>query len=406
MFILFPLSLFSQLMPRDSSDLVDLYYKTNGKNWKNNSGWFSSDLNSWYGITFYEGEKTVVIGLDLKENQLGGKFPVFSFPLIQKINLSLNELTGAVPRISSNQLRYLDLSKNGNEKNTGLTGSLQDFYAPKLEYLNLSFNEFSGEIPNLALDNIKYLNLSNNDFSGNGPKLLVPELIELDLSNNSLTGSIPSVLSGNIKKMDLSRNQFSRVIDIDVPSIEEINLIRNKLSFEELEKLPKVEKLRYRDQKHIYNLFKISTKNHDIYFLDSKSKNNNYYWQIEYEGIENDKSYLIRPSNSFVSCMVKNELFPDLTLNSKEVDLTNSGKKLNVLPTGKKGRISIEFEDFPVGKLTIRLFDLDRKEQISIINLNESGRIMNLNYPGLLEGKYLLHVRSENQDYFGEFKID
>ncbi|XP_027922464.1 receptor-like protein EIX2 [Vigna unguiculata] len=89
--------------------------------------------------------------------------------LLSSIDLSSNNLTGAIP----NQIGYL----------LGLVS------------LNLSRNNFDGEIPseigNLSL--LEFLDLSRNNLSGSIPSTLsnIDRLGVLDLSNNNLSGRIP-----------------------------------------------------------------------------------------------------------------------------------------------------------------------------------------------------------------------
>jgi len=89
--------------------------------------------------------------------------------LLKSIDLSSNNLTGAIPK----EIGYL----------LGLVS------------MNLSRNNLNGKIPseigNLSL--LEFLDLSRNNFSGNIPSTLpnIDSLSVLDLSNNNLSGRIP-----------------------------------------------------------------------------------------------------------------------------------------------------------------------------------------------------------------------
>ncbi|CAJ1953038.1 unnamed protein product [Sphenostylis stenocarpa] len=89
--------------------------------------------------------------------------------LLSSIDLSSNNLTGAIPK----EIGYL----------LGLVS------------LNLSRNKLDGEIPSEIgnLNLLEFLDLSRNDFSGNIPYTLsnIDRLGVLDLSNNNLSGRIP-----------------------------------------------------------------------------------------------------------------------------------------------------------------------------------------------------------------------
>jgi len=115
--------------------------------------------------------------------------------LLKSIDLSSNNLTGAIPK----EIGYL----------LGLVS------------MNLSRNYFHGEIPSEIgnLNSLEFLDLSRNEFSGNIPSTLskIDRLGVLDLSNKNLSGRIPwgrqlqtfeaSTFEGNI---DLCGEQLNK----------------------------------------------------------------------------------------------------------------------------------------------------------------------------------------------------
>ncbi len=59
------------IVDRDRNALVDLYYKTNGNNWKNKTNWLSNEpLSKWHGISVDNTGTVTIINLD--SNQLSG----------------------------------------------------------------------------------------------------------------------------------------------------------------------------------------------------------------------------------------------------------------------------------------------------------------------------------------------
>ncbi|MFA5207732.1 MAG: leucine-rich repeat domain-containing protein [Candidatus Paceibacterota bacterium] len=131
-------------------------------------------------------------------------------------NLSVSNDTNAIK---------LDLS------NKGLTKVPEYVFSMKqLEELNLSNNQLTGAIPSQIgqLKNLKILNLSHNLMTGLPAELgQLSQLTELDVSYNSLTG-LPNELGNlkNLKTFNLIGNNYS-TLDLDgiinkLPSLQVI----------------------------------------------------------------------------------------------------------------------------------------------------------------------------------------
>ena len=93
--------------------LLALYNATDGPNWDNQEKWLSSTtpIEDWYGITL----NGVDLEIDLSSNGLNGELPAEIDDLsgLTVFNLSSNELTGAIPDLSSlTALKTLDLDSN------------------------------------------------------------------------------------------------------------------------------------------------------------------------------------------------------------------------------------------------------------------------------------------------------
>ncbi|HDN26489.1 MAG TPA: hypothetical protein ENG03_05235 [Thioploca sp.] len=60
----------------ECESLLELYYSTNGANWKNNDGWNVTNTPcGWHGVTC---ENNGVVKLELPDNQMTGPIPDFS----------------------------------------------------------------------------------------------------------------------------------------------------------------------------------------------------------------------------------------------------------------------------------------------------------------------------------------
>ena len=88
---------------------------------------------------------------------------IFSQTTTQELDLSFNQLTGALPS-QINQLKNLTVLKANNNQFTGVPAEIGQL--PKLEVLDLSNNQLTGlpyELGNLS--NLKLLDLSGNNIS-------------------------------------------------------------------------------------------------------------------------------------------------------------------------------------------------------------------------------------------------
>jgi Leucine-rich repeat (LRR) protein len=156
--------IFAQVLKKDSLALVELYNKTNGKNWYGNDNWLNEDVITWYGIEVVDNR---VIGINLNNNNLSGEIP------------------GSISNL--------------------------DF----LQYLILSDNKIYGKISvDLCyLSNLLCLTIDNNQLNGNIPSEIIhlKNLRTLWLSENNLSGAIPTELNGmsNLVSVLLENNKFS-----------------------------------------------------------------------------------------------------------------------------------------------------------------------------------------------------
>ncbi|MBV6646319.1 MAG: hypothetical protein KI790_12765, partial [Cyclobacteriaceae bacterium] len=137
----------------DSLALVSLYNATDGANWVDNSGWLSSDLSAWNGVTLANSR---VSALDLSSNNLTGIVPgdlSFADSLVT-INLASNALSDTIP-VSFNefaQLETLDLSENDISSIPALN-SLTNLDNLSVEGNKLQFGDLES---NIGVTNFSY----------------------------------------------------------------------------------------------------------------------------------------------------------------------------------------------------------------------------------------------------------
>lgn len=160
--------------------LYDFYLATDGLNWNhgvnNEYLWDESKFQiHWGGLTFNSKNLVTEIGLDRRgmsgdASQLDNYFK--NFRNLKNLNVSHNNLTGALPI----------------------------FYANKLDSIKLDDNNFSGQIPDAYFQkpDLIYLDLSNNDLEGGFPAeelINLPKIKYIDLRNNpKLRDYVPCVI--------------------------------------------------------------------------------------------------------------------------------------------------------------------------------------------------------------------
>ncbi|XP_042005719.1 receptor-like protein kinase [Salvia splendens] len=176
--------------------------------------------------------------LDLSVNRLTGSIPGWIGKLTElySLNLSLNDLVDTIPTsiMDLTSLGLLDLHSNK------LAVSLEWRYRVRsLTFLDLSDNSFTGGIEQIGMEtqlDIQYINLSHNMIKGRLPDSIgrLESLKSLDLSYNRLDSEIPATL-GNASSMENlkpQRNHFTgRIPDefLKFKNLKDLDLSSNSL---------------------------------------------------------------------------------------------------------------------------------------------------------------------------------
>jgi len=143
--------------------------------------------------------------LDISDNGLNGSVPKLfwnNLENVQCLNMSQNNLTGAIPNTSMKLLNTPFIILNSNR----FEGKIPSFLLQASE-LRLSDNKFSdlfSFICDQSSSAMTILDLSNNQLKGKLPECWkhVNRLLFLDLSNNKLSGKIP-VSMGSLVKLEV-----------------------------------------------------------------------------------------------------------------------------------------------------------------------------------------------------------
>ncbi|XP_016718377.2 receptor-like protein 6 [Gossypium hirsutum] len=176
--------------------------------------------------------------LDLSMNQLSGQIPRSLGNLLQltHLDLSHNQLSGQVPLSILNLTRLEDLTIVENS----LEGSIPDDVTafPDLILLDLSNNLFNGTLPSwlYTAPTLKEIDLSQNQISGHIKEFQSKSLESIWLENNKLQGLLPSSIFQllNLIGLSLSSNNLSGVIELsmfsNLPNLKYLDLSYNSLS--------------------------------------------------------------------------------------------------------------------------------------------------------------------------------
>ncbi|KQJ89243.1 receptor kinase-like protein Xa21 isoform X1 [Brachypodium distachyon] len=173
----------------------------------------------------------------LDRNQLVGQIPTDLPPFLEKLQLSVNNLTGTIPASLANitSLNQFNFALNSIEGN--IPNELRKL--PALHILNAGGNQLTGTFPQaiLNLSTLVSLNLGQNRLSGEVPSNLgnsLPNLQAFALANNFFHGEIPSSLinASELSKFDISSNNFTGLILRSIGRLSKLtwlNLEFNKL---------------------------------------------------------------------------------------------------------------------------------------------------------------------------------
>ncbi|CAJ1936378.1 unnamed protein product [Sphenostylis stenocarpa] len=135
-----------------------------------------------------------IIELDLSNNQIGGAIPSTLSPTLRNLSLSANQLNGSIPDALSSLTQLSDLSLKDNH----LNGQIPDAFPQLTGLMNmdLSGNNLSGQLPPSMgnLSSLVTLHLQHNQLSGTLFVLQDLPLQDLNIENNIFSGPIPPEL--------------------------------------------------------------------------------------------------------------------------------------------------------------------------------------------------------------------
>jgi Leucine-rich repeat (LRR) protein len=152
-----------------------------------------------------------LLALYLQDNgQLSGSLPETLYWNISRLFIDNNRFTGRIPATAAKLQKF-------HASNNLFSGDIPSGFAagmPLLQELDLSANQLSGAIPEsmASLSAVSQMNLSHNQLTGEIPAGLgsIPVLNLLDLSSNQLSSAIPASLASlRSSQLNLSSNQLT-----------------------------------------------------------------------------------------------------------------------------------------------------------------------------------------------------
>ena len=200
------------------------------------------DHCQWYGISC--DADGFVTGIDLRDNNLAGQFPVYTRNVnsdenhilnnfweltknglanlyeLKTLDLAENKLTGTIeyrPLYNLRVLASFDVARNQ------LSGVVDAQVAPSIKYADFSNNDFTSmrrfvQYKVSSFQSLRFFNMSNNIIQQNATDLLEiipPNIEEFVASNNNISGSLP----GSLDNLQMLRqfNMASNALCGDLP---------------------------------------------------------------------------------------------------------------------------------------------------------------------------------------------
>eukprot|EP00985_Skeletonema_marinoi_P001301 scaffold517_cov140-Skeletonema_marinoi.AAC.14 len=232
----------------NKKSLEAIYNATDGQYWTNNDGWMDETVDhcQWYGISC--DDEGQVTGIDLRDNNLAGQFPVYTrnvylkgHPIpeshwyltkyglanlyeLKTLDLAENKLTGTIeyrPLYNLHELTHFDIS--GNQ----LGGEVEALVAPLLKYADFSNNGFTSmrrfeKYEVRSFQTLRYCDVSNNAVQQDATGILEtipPNIEEFIASNNNISGSLPASLNNlpKLRQFIMASNSLSGILPGTVP---------------------------------------------------------------------------------------------------------------------------------------------------------------------------------------------
>jgi Leucine-rich repeat (LRR) protein len=250
------------------SILEALHASTNGGNWINSLGWFTSNnvCDGWHGI-YCDDDGIDIVRIDLSNNGLTGtpSTKLFNLPKLKELSLDENSINfsfdgiGAATKL---EVLYLSQTRITSLDGIGKAKSLKELHLTEcylegplphelfslfnLEAIFMNYNQFSGRIPPAIgqLTKLKKLYLMSNQLKGNIPATIgdLSNLQVLSLTDNAFSGTLPSTLNNliNIEILAIEHERRNKNSIKNRRLLQGVGLTGKLPSFDGLENLQQI----------------------------------------------------------------------------------------------------------------------------------------------------------------------
>ncbi len=283
-----------------------------------------------------------------------------------------------------------------------------------------SCSDFVGSIPSELgdLPVIKQINFKGSSLTGEIPVELgyLSTLSYLDLTANELTGPIPGELKNLAvnARLYLNNNQFSGIGDISGHEFYLLNVQNNQLDFGDLEDAnidwTSISSQEYSPQA-VIPITQTEGANNITLIINVEGLNNQYRWYnngIPIPGESGSQLILSKNTAGIYHCEVTNPDFPDLTLESEQIEIVSE-----LLPFERSisvgwnwFSVNVISDDMSLGNLLSCAADGDyiKNQTASATYYDGFGWYGSLQDAGGLDPKSLYKIKANNScaaDYMG-----
>jgi hypothetical protein len=169
--------------------------------------------------------------LDLSNNQLNGAIPtqLSNLLYLERLYLNANQLTGGIPTWLGNLTALTDLDLASNSLGGAIPAQLSNL--TNLRLLSLSNAQLTGDLPAWlgGLTKLERLALAGNQLMGVTPAEFASlvNLVELSLNDNLLTGGLPGQLGAlaNLQTLSLAGNAITGNIPAELGNLSSLQTL-------------------------------------------------------------------------------------------------------------------------------------------------------------------------------------